>query len=132
MSGRISGVQDSEYPKAVFIHCVCHSLNLAVQDSCKGISCIRSALDVIQELSNLIKYSGKRKSLLEKIRQDLTSDGPSLRPLCPTRWTVKAKSFESVLNYEALLETLHKIVSEKDGTFEVVAKAGGIHKNMED
>ena len=135
MSGRISGVQariNGEYPKAVFVHCVCHSLNLAVQDSCKGISCIRSALDVIQELSNLIKYSGKRKSLLEKIRQDLTSDGPSLRPLCPTRWTVKAKSFESVLlNYEALLETLHTIVSEKDGTFEVVAKAGGIHKNME-
>jgi hypothetical protein len=87
---------------------------------------------VIQELSNLIKYSGKRKSLLEKIRQDLSSEGPSLRPLCPTRWTVKAKSFGSVLlNYEALLETLHTIVSEKDGTFEVVAKAGGIHKNME-
>ena len=135
MSGRISGVQariTSEYPKAVFIHCVCHSLNLAVQDSCKGISCIRSALDVIQELSNLIKYSGKRKSLLEQIRQDLSNESPSLRPLCPTRWTVKAKSFGSVLlNYEALLETLHTIVSEKDGTFEVVAKAGGIHKNME-
>ena len=84
MGGRISGVQagiNSEYPKAVFIHCVCHSLNLAVQDSCKGIFCIQSALDVIQVLSNLIKYSGKQKSLLENIRQDLTSDGPSLRPL---------------------------------------------------
>ena len=69
---------------------------------------------------------------MEKVREDLPSDGPSLRPLCPTRWTVKAKSFGSVLmNYEALLETLHTIVSEKDGTFEVVAKAGGIHKNME-
>lgn len=55
-----------------------------------------------------------------------------LRPLCPMRWTVKAKSFESVrLNYYALLETIHTIVSEKNGTFQVVAKAGGIHKNME-
>ena len=35
------------------------------------------------------------------------------------------------MNYEALLETLHTIVSEQDGTFEVVVKAGGIHKNME-
>lgn len=33
MSGRISGVQARINPKAVFIHCVCHSLNLAVQDS---------------------------------------------------------------------------------------------------
>ena len=69
---------------------------------------------------------------MEKVRHEFSSDGPSLRPLCPTRWTVKAKSFEYVLmNYEALLETLHTIVSEEDGTFEVVAKAGGIHKNME-
>ena len=134
MGGRISGVQariNSEYPKAAFIHCVCHSLNLTVQDSCKGVSCIRSALDVIQGLSNPIKYSGKQRSLLEKIRQDLTSDGSSLRPLCPTRWAVKAKYFESVLlNYEALLEILHKIVSEKDDNFVIVAKAGGIHKNI--
>ena len=35
MSGRISGVQariSAEYPKAIFIHCFCQSLNLAVQD----------------------------------------------------------------------------------------------------
>ena len=111
MSGRTSGVQariNGECPKSVFIHCACHSLNLDIQDSCKGISYIESALDVIQELS------GKWKSLLEKIRQDSTSDWPNSRPLCPTRRTVKAKSFESVLlNYEALLETLHTIVSER-------------------
>ena len=35
------------------------------------------------------------------------------------------------MNYETLLEILHTIVSENDGTFEVVTKAGGIHKNME-
>ena len=133
MSGRISGVQARitlDYPKAIYIHCFCHSLNLAIQDSSKGISIIRNALDTIQELSNLIRYSGKRKALLEKIRNDLSCDGPTLRPLCATRWTVKAKSFESVLlNYEALLETLQEIMS--DSTFEVTAKAGGIHKCLE-
>ena len=69
MSGRISGVKariNSEYPKAVFIHCVCHSLNLAVQDSCKGISYLGSALHVIQELSNLIKYSGNENRFWRK------------------------------------------------------------------
>ena len=134
MSGRISGVQariSSEYPKAVYIHCFCHSLNLAVQDSSKSIISIRNALNVVQELSNLIKYSGKRKALLEKIRQDLCCDGPSLRPLCVTRWTVKAKSFGSTLtNYEALLETLQEI-SSSPGSFEVIAKAGGILSSLE-
>lgn len=72
MSGWIHGVQariSSECPKAVYIHCFCHSLNFAVQDSSKSILSIRNALNVIQELSNLIKYSGKQKALLEKIRQ---------------------------------------------------------------
>ena len=135
MRGRISGVQarnSSEYPKAVFIHCFCHSLNLAIQDSCKGIPCIRNALNTIQELSNLIKYSGKRKSHLERVRLDLSCSGPSLRPLCVTRWTAKSKSFESVLlNYEAILEMLHEIVAESDGSIEIVAKAGGIQRSME-
>ena len=60
MRGRISGLQariSSEYPKAVFIHCFCHTPNLAIQESCKGIACIRNALDTIQELSNLIQIN---------------------------------------------------------------------------
>ena len=40
MSGRLSGVQAricAQYPKAIYIHCFCHSLNLAVQDSSRHI-----------------------------------------------------------------------------------------------
>ena len=133
MSGHISGVQariSGEYPKAMYIHCFCHSLNLAVQDTSIKLSVVRDALSTIQELSHLIKYSGKRKALLEKIRIDLScDDGPSLRPLCNTRWTVKAKSFLSVLNnYEALMQTMAEIVQDKNSNFEVTSKAGGIQK----
>ena len=58
----------------------------------------------------------------------------TLRPLCPTRRTVKAKSFESVLlNYEHLLETLYTIMTSCDGVtnFEVTSKANGIHSRLE-
>ena len=60
LSGRWSGVQariSREYPKALYIHCFCHSLNLAVQDASRNINIIRSTLDTVLELSNLIRYS---------------------------------------------------------------------------
>ena len=133
MSGRLSGVQariTNENPKAIYVHCFCHSLNLAVQDSTRNIVLVRNTLDTIHELSNLIHFSPKRKDLFHKIKQDLALEAPSLRPLCPTRWTVKAKSFESVLlNYEALLETLQSISTRSDGghsNLQVVSKASSI------
>ena len=134
MSGRISGVQaniSSEYPKAIYIHCFCHSLNLAVQYSSKEIQLIRNTLDTIQELSNLIHFSPKRKALFDKIKNDF-ADLPSLTTFCPTRWTVKAKSFESVLlNYEPLLIAFQEITSGSDSStsnFEVRSKANGFSK----
>ena len=134
MSGRLSGVQariSAEYPKALYIHCFCHSLNLAAQDCSRSIPLMRNTLDTIQELSNLIKFSVKRKALLEIIWCNFDLGGV---PLCPTRWTVKAKSFESVLcNYTALLETLHSITNGLDGVSnsEVTSKASGIHSQLE-
>ena len=92
MSGRLSRVRariSAEYPKALYIHCFCHSLNLAVQDCSRRIPLMRNTLDTIQELSNLIEYSAKRKALLEKIQCNFDVGGVTLRPLCPTRWTVK-------------------------------------------
>ena len=49
-------------PRALFTHCYGHSLNLACQDTIKDITPIKNALDTALELSNLLKYSAKRKS----------------------------------------------------------------------
>jgi hypothetical protein len=138
MSGRLSGVQariSADFPKAVYIHCFCHSPSLAVQDSLRNILLISQTLDIIQELSNVVKYSSKCNALLETIKQDLDCNIATLKPLCPTRWTVKAKSFESVLlNYEPLLELLHSIMTRSNSgtsTFEVLSKASGIHSRLD-
>ena len=134
MSGRLSGVQarsSAQYPKAIYIHCFCHSLNLAVQDSSRHISLTRNTLDVVQEL---IHFSSKRKALLEKMRHDFGTGTSSLRPLCPTRWTVKHKAFESgLINYEPLLQTLDSISSGLDGStcLEVRSKAGSIYHSLQ-
>ena len=69
------------------------------------------------------------------MQQDFGNDSPrSLRSLCPTRWTVKHKTFQSVLvNYEPLLETLDSVSSGLDGNscLEVRSKAGGIHRTLQ-
>jgi len=57
-----------------------------------------------------------------------------MRPFCITRWTAKAKFFESILhNCEALLETLHSISVNNDGVtcLEVSTKASRIHAEHE-
>ena len=135
MSGRLSGVQariSADYPNALYIHCFCHSLNLAVQDVSQKIELIRNTLDTILELSNLICYSSKREA---RVRKDFETHGSSLRPLCPTRWTVKHKSLESVeQNYAPLLETLEDISTGSDSgisCYEVRSKAGGIFCSMQ-
>ena len=138
MSGHLSGVQariSAQYPKAIYIHCFCHSLNLAVQDSSRHIQLVRQTLDVAQELSNLIHFSAKRQALLERMQHDFGNDSPrSLRPLCPTIWTVKHKTFQSILvNYKPLLETLDGISSGSDGSscLEIRSKAGGIYQSLQ-
>ena len=134
LSGRLSGVQariSREYPKALYIHCFCHSLNLAIQDSSRKIDIICHTLDTVLELSNLIRYSAKRKALLERIRRDFEMQGSSLRPLCPTRWTVKHKSLDSLhRNYAPLLEALQEIAGNGTSSFEVRSKAGGILRSL--
>ena len=77
MSGYLSGVQvriSAQYPKAIYIHCFCHSLNLAVQDSSRHIQLVRHTLVVTQELSNFIHFSSKRQVLLERMQHDFGNE----------------------------------------------------------
>ena len=63
------------------------------------------ALDTVGEISKLLKYSPRHDTLFEKLKMDLASAVPSFRTLCPTRWTVKAVSLQSVIdNYSVLKE----------------------------
>ena len=66
---------------------------------------MRDALDTTLIISQLIKYSPKRDTQFEVLKRELAPDTPGLRVLCPTRWTVRAQSLESVLkNYTVLQE----------------------------
>ena len=52
MSGHLSGVAtriQKEQPKAHYVHCVAHCLNLCLQDLGKKCACIRNALGIATE-----------------------------------------------------------------------------------
>ena len=48
----------------------------------------------------------------ETLKKELAPDVPSLRTLCPTRWTVKASSLESILNNSYVFQALWEEAKE--------------------
>ena len=107
MSGAKSGVavklQAVEH-RAVFTHCYGHALNLACADTIRQSKLMRDALDTTHEITKLIKKSPRRDAIFKRLKEAMESDTPGIRVLCPTRWTVKAESLNSILeNFTVLL-----------------------------
>ena len=42
-------------PRALYIHCYGHALNMAVQDSLKGSKIMADTLDIVHEITKIIK-----------------------------------------------------------------------------
>ena len=136
MSGVRNGVQaifKREEPRALYVHCLAHSLNLCVQDISKVCTLIRNTMDFIRDLIQLIKFSPKRLTMFDSLRKDMAlnsgESSPSLRTLCPTRWTIRHSPITSILkNYRILMVTLEQIQVGHD---EYAAKASGLLNKME-
>jgi hypothetical protein len=136
MSGALSGVSSQIIEKekrAVYIHCSAHCLNLALQDATRSNTLVRDTLDFVREIINFVRASPKRSRTFDLLKLGQQDDSnvniSGLRPLCPTRWTVRTKSISSVLdNYSALADTLKEISdSNKDDSG---AKASGFLTKM--
>ena len=137
MSGIQSGVQalvKKECDRALYVHCLAHSLNLSVQEVSRSIDLVRNLLNLIFELGKLIKFSPKRNTLFNTLSKQLAFNSGetvsmSLRTLCPTRWTVRHTAVESILcNYESLKATLEEVEKGHD---EYAAKAHGMLIQLE-
>ena len=100
MSGHISGVaariQECQ-PTAIFVHCLAHCTNLCLHKVGSQVLCVRDSLNLVMELSQLIRFSPKRSSLFAALQAQVSPSAPTLKPLCPTRWTVRTRAIEAVL-----------------------------------
>ena len=53
----------------------------------------------------LIKKSPARDANFKRLKDEVDSDSPGIRVLCPTRWTVRADALQSIVsNFSLLLE----------------------------
>lgn len=133
MMGHLNGVAtqlQKEESRAIPVHCFAHSLNLCLQDAAKSCNIVRDSLSLIQEICQLICFSPKRQSLFNTLKKDLSPDVIGLRPLCPTRWTVRTRAIKSVLdNYEALKQVFEEV--NQTCADDYGRRAGGILSQME-
>ena len=117
LSGHLSGVAArmlAKQPAALAVHCLAHCINLCLQEVSSSCRAVRDALNTVHDVTTLIKTSPKRMHIFEDFKRnaELGSCGnaPSLKPLCPTRWTVRTCCIDSVLkNYNNLSDALEAI-----------------------
>ena len=86
MAGKDNGVQArirNIYPKAVFVHCSSHRLNLVVHDL-NAVVDVRNATGTVKSIIKFFRDSPKRRKLV-----------PNIPLLCDTRWSAKYKTFAS-------------------------------------
>ena len=133
MAGSKSGVASrvlAEESRAVFTHCYGHSLNLACGDTIKRSKLMKDALDTTHEITKLIKKSPARDATFRRLKEELASDCPGIRVLCPTRWTVRAEALQSILdNYSVLCELWEESIEKVHDT-EMKARIQGVAAQM--
>ena len=127
--GVAAKIQQME-PRVVFTHCYGHALNLGVSDTVKKSIIMKDCLDTCYELVKLIKFSPKREAILTRLKEEIGSDAPSIRTLCPTRWTVRAESLASIVAKYKDLQGLWEEALMVTSDTEMKARIRGIASRM--
>ena len=141
MKGEKKGVAKqikNEQPKALLTHCFTHSLNLAVGAAIKASKLMKESLETTHEITKLVKKSPKRDSKLKNIKTAAEIDEEdstvkkkvTITLLCPTRWTVRAKSLSSIIENFEELKSLWEWSLENCSDTEMKARIRGVDTNM--
>lgn len=87
-------------------------------------------MDTTHKISKLLQYSPKRAALFQSIKADMSPDTMGFRVLCPTLWTVRNETFNSIIkNYEIMLELWDTILTESPDS-ETRARVNGVASQM--
>ena len=91
---------------------------------------MQDALDTTHEITKLIKKSPARDAIFKRLKEEIGSDSPGIRVLCPTRWTVRAEALKSILdNFNVLLELWAESLERVKDT-EMKARIQGVSAQM--
>lgn len=113
MSGKINGAQAKlreKQPLALYVHCGPHCVNLVTQAACTVSPLTSDALSWVHTLGCTLSQSGKYKCLFKDLATSEQGSFKTIKPLCPTRWTVRSPAIQTVLQqYEPVLGSLEEM-----------------------
>jgi hypothetical protein len=132
MSGKYNGCRaiiSAKQPLALFVHCGAHGANLVAKATCEDSPEIRNAIQVVHDFATLCTTSGKFR---QKFSTFQTNAGPvhAIRPLCPTRWLMRAPMLQSAKSqYVVIVQSLQEASEVNEST---AARASQLLKSFED
>ncbi|KAL4125788.1 hypothetical protein QTP88_010028 [Uroleucon formosanum] len=88
MSGKFNGLQNkikSQYPYAIYTHCMAHKMNLIVLDMCRYVKETRHVFNTLESLYIHFSHPSKNQKLIE-IQTKLGIKYTSMIRLSDTRW----------------------------------------------
>ncbi|KAL4099002.1 hypothetical protein QTP88_023505 [Uroleucon formosanum] len=120
MSGRFKGTQKivrETCPKALYVHCAAHSLNLAVSTSC-DIQAIRNSFCLVEKMYCFLNTPKRKNVLLSVINEsDMDTRSKSIKHLCATRWVERYTAINDFVElFPYVIQTLEKICEWNDTT----------------
>ena len=119
MSGKFRGCSaciSQYFPKAVYVHCHSHVLNLCIAKAC-DLQVIRNVVGTLNQVCLFFNTSPKRQALLEKIIGEMpeSSTRKTLVDQCRTRWVARHDSFNVFGKlYTAVIDTFEEILSQSN------------------
>lgn len=129
MSGHISGLQQrlkERNPKATFLNCDNHSLNLAALHAAEVDPEIVTFFGTVQELFNFFAHSPQRWAMLKE-----TGAG-SLKLESTTRWSAREEATRAVsLHLVKIIELLEKLAECPNERVDTRSKARGLLSAVE-
>jgi hypothetical protein len=133
-SGQTKGVgirlQEMER-RIITSHCHMHCVNLAVQETVKEVPLLRNFMTLVGDLINFIRDSPKRLEIVQKVATSLECPQAHVRPLCPTRFTVKYRALEGMdKQLSVLKEALFEIEHGADNR-DMRSRASGFQNKIE-
>lgn len=125
MAGEKHGVQrlvKQRFPKAGFIHCRAHVLNLVLLHSCANHKKTSRFFNTLSSLAAFFTQSPKR---CHKLAEFMTTKLPSV---CKTKWSYNSRMIKIIeLNYTAICACLLEIFMGDDFDAEFCTQAHGLH-----
>ncbi|KAL4131439.1 hypothetical protein QTP88_008752 [Uroleucon formosanum] len=117
MSGKFNGLQNkikSQYPYAIYTHCMTHKMNLIVLDMCKYVKETRHVFNTLESLYIHFSHPSKNQKLIE-IQTKLKIKYTSMIRLSDTRWNCRYRNIESVkASYKTIIQALEEEIENED------------------